>query len=314
LVIFLACVGRFFAWRRKKKGEKTLSKDLIMDDFQDISDANPDANNGLDPKGLIATMPLVAEEIIIEEEVIEENLTEENFEPQFEPKEQDVDEPSIDELSDELSIEESSIDEPSAGENQETSTLEYSDEETDDEATPEEGGGVREETEETPPLIRKPGFDKVYDLLNRALTDLDAKPAEPQIPKHYVPRKAMPNLPETVKILDDLDAMFGEAFVMETLKEEVLKALELKEGTSTLPAKDTTQECFVLRLCCNTLVHMLRSGRYHIGKGILNSEGEALVNLFERINSLRTQKTYSTPEEAGRDSAFMRFSVRESGR
>ncbi|MDR2137307.1 MAG: hypothetical protein LBO68_03370, partial [Synergistaceae bacterium] len=104
------------------------------------------------------------------------------------------------------------------------------------------------ETRRTPAKdIKELGFDKVYDLLNRALTDLDAKVVtKPQTPKRYAPRNAMPNLPKTLEILDGLDAMFGESFVLETLKGEVLKALELKAGTPALATKDATPECFVL--------------------------------------------------------------------
>jgi hypothetical protein len=310
LVVLLACVGKIFAWRRKKRGEQSLDLELVLDelgDLRDLPDEKPDENEGPVPEEPIETTP-VMEEGSMEERLVEENLMKES-------------------LVKESLIEEGSSEAILIGESRENSWLESADrrdddeenddEDRSDEASPEEGDdeSVDERAgEETRPFAKELGFDKVYDLLNRALTDLDTQPApEPRSSRHYVSRNAMPNLPETIEVLDGLDAMFGESFVMETLKGEVLKALELKEGTPTLPTKDATRECFVLRLCCGALVNMLRSGRYHIGKGILNSEGEGLVNLFERINGLRAQKGCSTPEEAGRDSAFMRFSVRESG-
>jgi hypothetical protein len=315
LVVLLACVGKIFAWRRKKRGKQSLDLELILDelgDLRDLPDEKPDENEGWVPEEPVETTP-VMEEGSMEESLIKESFIEEG-------------------LSEAILIEKSFVEESSIGESRENSWLESAgrrdgdeendDEENDDEdrsgeASPEKGDdeSVEERAgEETRPFAKELGFDKVYDLLNRALTDLDTQSApEPRSSRHYVSRNAMPNLPETIEVLDGLDAMFGESFVMETLKGEVLKALELKEGTPTLPTKDATRECFVLRLCCGALVNMLRSGRYHIGKGILNSEGEGLVNLFERINGLRAQKGCSTPEEAGRDSAFMRFSVRESG-
>jgi hypothetical protein len=321
LVIFLACLGKIFFWHRKKKREKCFSEKMILDDFRDLLNENPDKNLNENlnenpdknpnenpdknpdknpsersetneepgPEKTTEATLLVVEEnllekssieenLVIKETMLEENLVEDSFEPsECDSCDSDVDQSDVEKTGNEVI------------------------------------SGVREEPE-TSTLTRKPGFDKVYDLLNRALTDLDAQlTSESQTPKHYASKKAMPNLPETVEILDGLDTMFGESFVMETLKEAVFKALELKEGTLTLPTKDTTRECFVLRLCCDTLVNMVRSGRYHIGKGILSNEGEALVYLFERINSLQAHKGCSTLEEVARDSAFMRFSVRESG-
>jgi hypothetical protein len=161
----------------------------------------------------------------------------------------------------------------------------------------------------------KLGFDQVYSLLNQALVSMDATQVAtaPVVSDQPLLQPSLPNLADAVEVLDNLKAILGESFLLEALKEEILKALELQEGTPILQTKDITPECFVLKLCCSTLLNMLQTGRYHIGKGILSNEGQELVNLFGCINGLRTKKAYSSPEEAEKDAAFMQFCVRELG-
>jgi hypothetical protein len=157
------------------------------------------------------------------------------------------------------------------------------------------------------------GFGQVYRLLNQALVNIDTAQiaAIPCTDEGCVTPRALPNLSEAIEVLDNLEALWGQSLVLDTLKEEVLKVMELKEGTPVLQTQDVAPDYFILQLCCRILLNMLQTGRYHIGKGILSNEGQELVKLFDRINVLRTQKAYSSYEEAKKDAAFLQFCVRE---
>ena len=150
------------------------------------------------------------------------------------------------------------------------------------------------------------GFDKVYTLLGQALNAIEGigmkgggsgKPLTP------------PNLEEAAGILEGLEKRFGPSFIMETMKGEVLKTL----AKTPPPLRNMTRECYVLKLCCGVLVNMIRTGRYHVGKGILSSEGQELATLFTRLNEARALESCGSPEELDKDAAFMQFCVREKG-
>ncbi|MDR2522962.1 MAG: hypothetical protein LBC93_04595 [Synergistaceae bacterium] len=150
------------------------------------------------------------------------------------------------------------------------------------------------------------GFDKVYTLLGQALNTIEGigtkgggsgKPLPP------------PGLEEAIGILEGLEKRFGPSFIMKTMKGEVLKTLV----KTPPPSRNMTQECCVLKLCCGVLVNMVRTGRYHVGKGILSSEGQELAALFTRLNEARALESCGSPEELDKDAAFMRFCVREKG-
>ncbi|MDR2529548.1 MAG: hypothetical protein LBD04_11145 [Synergistaceae bacterium] len=162
-----------------------------------------------------------------------------------------------------------------------------------------------EEIEFSPPEEGdETGFDRVYSLLGQALSIIEntntqsGGGGEAPVP---------PSLEEAAEILEGLEERFGASFIMETMKGEVLEAL------ASPSFRGITLECRVLKLCCGVLVNMARTGRYHIGKGILSSEGQELLALFTRVNELRALKSCGSPEEFEKDAAFMRFCVREKG-
>jgi hypothetical protein len=290
-VIFSACIGRIFDCRRKRQ-EDALLTDLVPEKTEvdtaaatEESAESQDTEKNLDPGIFVEILSASCEEgddstekPCMEESYIEEPCTEESYREEDHDKELDLDWAKTDEL----------ISPP-----------------IDD----------VHDFEMREPLSEKLGFDRVYSLLNQALVSIDTTQAVTThaIPDTRVREPARPNLADAVGVLDNLQAAFGESFLLETLKEEVLKALELKEGTPILQTKDMAPEYFVLKLCCNTLLNMLQTGRYHIGKGILSNEGQELVNLFGHINGLRTREAYSSREEAEKDAAFMQFCIRELG-
>ena len=133
----------------------------------------------------------------------------------------------------------------------------------------------------------------------------------PSTDEEYVTQHVLPSLPEAIEVLENLEASWGQSFILDALKEEVVKVMEITEGTPVWQAQGVAPDYFIFQLCCRILLDMLQTGRYHIGKGILNNEGQELVRLFDCINTLRTQKAYSACEEAQKDAAFLQFCVRE---
>ena len=164
---------------------------------------------------------------------------------------------------------------------------------------------------------KEAGFEKVYSLLNQALNSIEVSKVvtyESQSQTNAPTTHSYPNIGTTIEVMDELETMFGSSFVLDTLRNEVFKILEMKEGTPPiLQTKDMAPDYLILKLCCSTLVNLLQTGRYHIGKGILSTEGQELLNLFGNINDLCLQRAYSTYEEVEKDAAFIQYSVRESG-
>jgi hypothetical protein len=282
-VIFFACTGRISDWRRKRQ-ENAILTDFVPDsaplEKEEEEEEEEREEQETENAEIETTVAIKESEESIEDQDAEKNLEKEFFDEKIFDKE----------ISDEEIFDRDTFD-------RENLNAEISPFETQD------------------PLPEKLGFDRVYSLLNQALVSIDATQVvtTPAISDKLVQEPALPNLADAVEVLDNLVTMFGQSFLLETLKEEVLKALELKEGTPILQTKDMVPEYFVLKLCCNTLLNMLQTGRYHIGKGILSNEGQELVNLFARINDLRTREAYSSREEAEKDAAFMQFCVRELG-
>ncbi|MDR1623269.1 MAG: hypothetical protein LBS00_12960 [Synergistaceae bacterium] len=276
LVIFFVCAGKFFDWRRKKQ-EETISADFDPDRLsleETMAEAETETTIAMTEP---AENPYSFKEDINREDINQETFDEEPAQENNDDRAADFGWPQAEELVLPLS------------------------------------GDTRDLEAQRDPLPEKLGFDRVYSLLNQALVSIDTAQIAPA-PVTYdkrVTQSALPNLSEAIEVLDDLEALLGQSFVLDALKEEVLKVMEIKEGTPMLQTKDVTPEYFLLKLCCSTLLNMLQTGRYHIGKGILSNEGEELVNLFGRINDLRTQKAYSSPEEAEKDAAFLQFCVRE---
>ena len=172
----------------------------------------------------------------------------------------------------------------------------------------------------------KRGFDKVYSLLDQALNFIETGDSVYETKASYVDAVApvaredrvagtvFPNMADTKNVMDELKKAFGDVFALDELEDKIFKTLELNAyRPKILPAKDVAPDCLVLALCRDTLFNMLGTGRYHICKGILSSEGEALAELLDRINDLRAQKTYITPEEAEQDAEFIKYCTRESG-
>jgi len=154
------------------------------------------------------------------------------------------------------------------------------------------------------------GFDRVYNILDQALSFIEANPSAQEVALPPVEDRAemafLPNMADTTEVLDELKRTFGNVFVLDALKNEIFKTLEMNaENPSILRSENVAPDCLVLKLCCDTLVSMLRTGRYHICKGILNNEGDELIALCAHINELRVQKTYITPQEAEKDASFI---------
>jgi hypothetical protein len=173
----------------------------------------------------------------------------------------------------------------------------------------------RSETEPEPEerLVLGDGFNRVYSLLNQALSSLEDG-AVPYVRKDQGPTAALPNMVETMKVMDELKETFGDLSVLEALKGEVFKVLEMNSETRRIfYTGNAAPDCLVLTLCRDTLVKMLKTGRYHVGKGILSSEGEELASLHAGIGDLMTQKTCVTPQEAEKDAKRMKYWARESG-
>jgi hypothetical protein len=120
---------------------------------------------------------------------------------------------------------------------------------------------------------------------------------------------------EASQVMDELKEVFGGTCLLETLRDEMFKAIELNCDTPayTQDAPSSCPGCLALKLCCDTLVNMLLTGRYHVGKGILSSEGEELVAMFNRICALRAQKACITPQEAEEEAEFLEHCARASG-
>ena len=162
------------------------------------------------------------------------------------------------------------------------------------------------------------GFDRVYSLLNQALNSIESPkvlaPAFLDAASEPKTSAAVPNLKETIDVWTDLENTLGSSFVLDTLKNEILKTLELKEGTPPiLQTRDVPPDCFVLKLCCEKIADLLQTGRYHIEKGILSNEGQELLDLFEKLSDLRVRKSYSTYEEARKDVSFIQNCVKKTG-
>ncbi|MDR2180947.1 MAG: hypothetical protein LBP21_11630 [Synergistaceae bacterium] len=319
-VIFFACAGKIFYWRRKRQKDP-VSADSVTNDLllrreieQDTAETEPmavtnepasDDDIDDDIEENIEENPNI-EENQDEENRNEENRNEENYDQENYDQDHDIED-------------DHSIGENDKGgnipclEKSRDKELNFDWERTEELLIPLVGDPRDFQTRD--PLSEKLGFDRVYSLLNEALVSIDTAQiaTTPVISDKRALQPALPNLADAVAVLDSLQEMFGESFLLETLKEEVLKALELKEGTPILHTKDMAPECFVLKLSCSTLLNMLQTGRYHIGKGILSNEGQELVNLFGRINDLRTREAYTSREEAEKDAAFMQFCVRELG-
>ncbi|MDR1977589.1 MAG: hypothetical protein LBQ42_02530 [Synergistaceae bacterium] len=336
LVMLFVCVGRIFDWRRKKQEESMLADftpDVLLLEGETALEEettetigarqgaeNRDSQNDLDRE-------------ILDEGNFIQKILDENFYPENKDEDQGEDEDVA-----AIPLPDEKIDEYEDGyEYDGRDEYHESDDDTKDfrqDFRQEENGDKESDFDwlkaeelilpfvddaydfktRRDPLPEELGFDRVYSLLNQALVSIDTtKVATTPFTSDKRLQPAVPNLSEAVEVLDNLEAVLGPSFVLETLKGEVLKALELKEGTPILQTKDVAPDYFILKLCCGTLLNMLQTGRYHIGKGILSNEGQELVDLFERINGLRAQKAYSSHEEAEKDAAFVRFCVRELG-
>ena len=167
------------------------------------------------------------------------------------------------------------------------------------------------------------GFERVYTLLNQALSNietLDIIPA-PAVPRvERTKRAADISLKYLSKTFKGLEPTSGSSYILDTVENEVLKILQNEEGTlllaqteDTKDAEDRAPNCFILKSSSNAIINLLQTGRYHIGKGILSNEGQELENLFYRINDKLRQDGHCTPEEAKKDTDFIQRCVRNLG-
>lgn len=115
-------------------------------------------------------------------------------------------------------------------------------------------------------------------------------------------------------LFKELETSFGTSYVLDLLEDEVHNAMENEKGSLQLiRARDIAPDCPILKLCCSTLINLMQTGRYHIGHGILSSEGQELLNLFAHITGRLLRSGYSTSEELRKDLDLMQRCVQERG-
>lgn len=112
----------------------------------------------------------------------------------------------------------------------------------------------------------------------------------------------------------ELEASFGTSYILDLLEDEVRNALENEEGSLQLiRARDVSPDCPILKFCCNTLINLIQTGRYHIGRGILSNEGQELLDLFNHIaNRLLRSECDISGEVLGYSDLIQRC-IREQG-
>ena len=204
----------------------------------------------------------------------------------------------------------------------------------DDSGLLDEEGGCMEDTEEERPELLcnsvstqdsasgEVGFERVYTLLNQALSNIETLDATPAVPEARRKKQtAEIPLKHLRDVFKSLEVPFGSSYILDTVEDEVLKVLENGEGTPLIlqtekdrkGAENIASDCFILKSSRNAVINLLQTGRYHIGKGILSNEGQELENLFYRINDKLRQDGHSTPEEAKKDADLIQRRIRNLG-
>ena len=204
----------------------------------------------------------------------------------------------------------------------------------DDSGLLDEEEGCMEDTEEERPELLcnsvstqdsasgEVGFERVYTLLNQALSNIETLDATPAVPEARRKKQtAEIPLKHLRDVFKSLEVPFGSSYILDTVEDEVLKVLENGEGTplilqtekDTKGAENIASDCFILKSSRNAVINLLQTGRYHIGKGILSNEGQELENLFYRINDKLRQDGHSTPEEAKKDADLIQRRIRNLG-
>ncbi|MDR1874273.1 MAG: hypothetical protein LBQ90_04565 [Synergistaceae bacterium] len=120
------------------------------------------------------------------------------------------------------------------------------------------------------------------------------------------------------EILEGMKSALGVSYALDTLRYEILGTLS-DEGSmqQILQVKETTEgpwpDCFILKLSGRVLLGLVRTGRYHIGRGVLSSEGEDLAGLFRYVSDERLRHGCDTPDEVQKMIDAMRRAVEELG-
>lgn len=116
----------------------------------------------------------------------------------------------------------------------------------------------------------------------------------------------------------EMEHLFGNSYALETLKNKIPEffsneggALQILQAQERMPG--TQPDCFIFQLCGNILLDLIRTGRYHIGKGILSGEGSELVNLFRCVGGGLLQCGCGLPGEVETMMETMQVCIDELG-
>jgi hypothetical protein len=125
-------------------------------------------------------------------------------------------------------------------------------------------------------------------------------------------------LRRAVEIFEEMERVSGTTCALDTLKNKAFEALSREgAGRQILQAKEAVEDpwpdCFVLRLSGRILLGLVRTGRYHIGRGFLSAEGEDLVNLFRYVGDEQLRLGCGSLDETKKMAGYMRRSIEDLG-
>ncbi|MDR3230224.1 MAG: hypothetical protein LBT65_02195 [Synergistaceae bacterium] len=114
-----------------------------------------------------------------------------------------------------------------------------------------------------------------------------------------------------IGIFADMERTEGPSYALETLKNKVLEILSSEGGAfQILQAQELTADlqpdCFILQLSGRILLGLIKTGRYHVGRGILSSEGEELAGIFRGVVERLTRNRCGRPDDSERMVDMMR--------
>ncbi|MDR3265768.1 MAG: hypothetical protein LBT15_07145 [Synergistaceae bacterium] len=121
-----------------------------------------------------------------------------------------------------------------------------------------------------------------------------------------------------VGIFEDMERERGRSYVLETLQNEVLDTLSSEGGAfQILQAQEATADlqpdCFILQLSGGILFGLMRTGRYHVGRGILSGEGEELADLFRCVAERLARNGCGMPDDVEKMDDAMRSCIADLG-
>lgn len=133
-----------------------------------------------------------------------------------------------------------------------------------------------------------------------------------------MPERLRPRKSAIQKSLDALNALKAEVdeemFVNDEIWERAKTLVYLKDKTEAFVEREGGDpEHLALLLVSNIAGEMIRSGRYHIYRGILGMQGTQIKHLFLKTISTMNEKGYSTLDETEKDRKWIEDTTRDSG-